>query len=539
MAELVVGPLLRHVDRHTATIWVETDVPCAVSVQDATVPTFTVHGHHYGLVEVGDLSPGESIPYTVSLDGDAVWPTAESTFPPSRIRTVDPERPVRLVFGSCRRTQPHDTAANRAFGVDALRAYALRMSALDEDEWPTALLMLGDQVYADETPPAMREIIRSRRDPARPPGFEVADFEEYTQLYRLSWRDPATRWLLSTIPTFMVFDDHDVHDDWNTSLTWREQMARLPWWHDRIVGALGSYWLYQHIGNLSPKERANDPLFAALKEADGDGGRLLDTFASRAHSEPESRRWSYALDLGRTRLLVVDSRAGRTLGPRRRAMLDDEERAWVDDRLRGDVDHLLVATSLPYLLPSGIHHVEAWNEAVSSGRWGPRSARLGERVRQALDLEHWGAFEGSFRDMARSAAEVATGRRGTAPADVTFLSGDVHYSYLVSVDAPPWASPVHQVVCSPIRNPLPTRMRWANRRGFHPFGRLAGRALARAAGVPPAPLSWRGTAGPWFDNALATVRADGRSASVRWEAPRADESGRTRMVPLGEQRLTR
>ena len=46
-------------------------------------------------------------------------------------------------------------------------------------------------------------------------------------------------------------------------------------------------------------------------------------------------------------------------------MIDDLELDWVRDRLRGDVDQLLVATSLPFLLTPGLHHLEAWDEAVA------------------------------------------------------------------------------------------------------------------------------------------------------------------------------
>ena len=79
------------------------------------------------------------------------------------------------------------------------------------------MLFLGDQVYADETSDAMREFIASRRDIDEPPGEELKDFEEYAHLYQLAWTDPANRWLLSTLPSAMIFDDHDIRDDWNTS----------------------------------------------------------------------------------------------------------------------------------------------------------------------------------------------------------------------------------------------------------------------------------------------------------------------------------
>ena len=51
----------------------------------------------------------------------------------------------------------------------------------------------------------------------------------------------------------MVWDDHEVHDDWNTSASWVAEMRRKPWWEERIAGAIATYWLYQHLGNLSPE----------------------------------------------------------------------------------------------------------------------------------------------------------------------------------------------------------------------------------------------------------------------------------------------
>ena len=137
------------------------------------------------------------------------------------------------------------------------------MLEADPAHWPQVLLMLGDQVYADEVSPETLAFIRKRRDIREPPGEEVADFEEYTRLYRESWEDPHIRWLLSTVSTSMVIDDHDVHDDWNISAAWVEDMREKDWWAERECAAIASYWLYQFIGNLSPellaRERAARP----------------------------------------------------------------------------------------------------------------------------------------------------------------------------------------------------------------------------------------------------------------------------------------
>jgi hypothetical protein len=522
---LVLGPLLRYVDDRSASVWVETRSAAEVVVSGAgqrwTAATFAAHDHHYALVEIDGLAPGSMLDYAVEIDGMEVWPPADSPYPPSRIATLDFGKPLRLAFGSCRTSVPHDKKGNRSHGVDAMRAYALKMSSGDHEKWPDRILFLGDQVYADETSDAMQEFIAARRDIKEPPGEELKDFEEYTHLYKLAWTDPANRWLLSTLPSSMIFDDHDVRDDWNTSATERQQMAATSWWQERIVGALASYWVYQHIGNLSAKQRSEDPLWQLIvsnreSTPEVDITEALDELADRADKHPDSYRWSYSHDLGSTRLIVIDSRAARILEPDRRSMLDPLEMQWLDEHLRGGFDHLLIGTSLPFLLSPGLHSLEAWSEAVSEGAWGKSAAKFGEKIRQGADFEHWAAFQQGFQDVAALVLEVAEGKRGDPPATVTFLSGDVHHSYLAEVEREAGGSRILQAVCSPIRNPLPRAIRYVM--AFLAYGLAApmGRLASRAK-VPDPPFNWHNLRGPWFDNSLATLEITGRSMRMRWE----------------------
>ena len=132
--------------------------------------------------------------------------------------------------------------------------------------------------------PATVRFIESRTvDRRGAPVNEVADFEEYCHLYWEAWRPPLVRWLLSTVPSTMIFDDHDVHDDWNTSEAWVREIRRKPWWQERIIGAYASYWIYQHIGNLSPQELRASDLVAEVTGAE-DATDTLRAFARRAKS---------------------------------------------------------------------------------------------------------------------------------------------------------------------------------------------------------------------------------------------------------------
>ena len=63
-------------------------------------------------------------------------------------------------------------------------------------------------------------------------------------------------------------------------------------------------------------------------------------------------------------------------------------------------DHLLIGTSLPWLLPRAFHDIETWNELLCDGRRGRAIAAIYEKIRRAGDFEHWAAFRESFERLA-------------------------------------------------------------------------------------------------------------------------------------------
>ncbi|MFE2376225.1 alkaline phosphatase D family protein [Streptomyces sp. NPDC059398] len=576
MAGLRLGPLLRYVDwdrGDAATVWVETDRPCTAEVRcpdgaSGESRTFLIAGHHYALIPVTGLTPGTETPYAIRLDGEQVWPPPDSRFPPSTIRTPDPAAEpdgpdgpagVRVTFGSCRWAAPAHGEPDPV-GPDALDTLAASLAAGPLDDRPDVLLLLGDQVYADEVSDDTRDWLATRRDLRRAPGAEVADYEEYTRLYYESWLDPEVRWLLSTVPSCMIFDDHDVIDDWNTSAAWQQEIRATDWWEERILSGLMSYWVHQHLGNLSPAELAADELYAEVRSA-RDGTETLRRFAAAADADHAFTRWSYRRDFGRTRLLMVDSRAARVLDEQHRAMLDPAESQWLHDQLRdtpGSYDHLLIGTSLPWLLPPLIHDAESWDAALCAGVRGPRWARFGEKLRRTADLEHWAAFPDSFGELTRLIADAGTGEG--APATICVLSGDVHHAYVAEPrwpdgteqpGTPPGQRPsgprpgpapdslVLQLTCSPVHNSVPAYVRFGFRFGWSRTGRALGRALRSHGRLADPPVGWRKDGGgPWFGNQLMTLDLRGRYSRLRMVQTRRDGEG-GRLETVLDRELTR
>lgn len=531
MPNLVLGPILRYADDRVATVWVQTDAACEVEILGNRERTWCVAGLHFALVAIEGLSLGEDHPYEVRLDGEQVWPEADAPFPASAIRLLDPAAPRRISFGSCRIARPHEppfvhrrNLHPQGHGVDALRALALRASDPDParpgDARPDMLLMLGDQIYADEPSPALEAALAARERPADAPEDELADFIDYAMAYREAWSDPAIRWLFSTVPTAMVFDDHEIHDEWRTSQGWLDEMNAEPWFDRHIRAGLAAYWVFQHLGNLSPADLTEGGLLDEVRAQD-DAAELLAVRMDTEGRQTGHSRWSYARDLGDARLVVVDSRAGRDVTPGRREIVSMEEWRWIAEQARKPARHLLLASSVPFLLAPGLHHGQAADEALADGARGDALASLAERLRRIAVMDQWASFQRSFRRLGELLDDVAHGRVGDPPASIVLLSGDVHHCYLAEVgfrsaDGP--RSPIWQVVCSALRKELAPHERAVIRLGH---ARLAGRLmrrLARAVGVPDGPLGWRVVERPAYANQIGTLTLDGDRSHVRVEA---------------------
>ena len=527
MPEVIVGPMLRYIGETEATVWVETDAPCEVEILGAKASTFTVEDHHYAIVAVDGLEVGRSHDYEVHLDGRCAWPPEGYEFPHPSIRPIAADGDLRLLFGSCRTSAPHRPPHTfqrwwhrKGRGLDAMHTFALRMLRQPTAIWPDAMMMLGDQLYADQPPKNVRETVAPREVHADGPVEVLEDFEEYTVGYRDIWTYPVVRWMLSTLPTSMIFDDHEINDKWKTSQAWLDEMRQTDWYEGRVIGGLMAYWIYQHLGNLSPSELADDETYGKLRDG-GDGSEAVRDLAKRAESQDGHSRFSFCSDLGPARLVVVDSRAGRRLEEGKRRIVSEDEWEWVKDRADGGRPHLLMASSLPFLLPYGMHDAEAWSEAIGDGAWGKKFKPFGEKVRIAANLDHWACFQRSYREFEELVIDVASGRCGEPPETLVMFGGDVHHCFVSKVNLPSDVGTVHSkvwhAVCSGLRKELELKERLVLGFGHTWIAAKIGRMLAASASVRPPRLSWEMTTRPRFRNQIGTLEIAGGEVGIRIE----------------------
>ena len=217
---------------------------------------------------------------------------------------------------------------------------------------------------------------------------------------------------------------------------------------------------------------------------------------------------------------MVDSRAGRVLDEQDRRMLDDAEFDWVEAAMRRAVDdgvqHVVLGTSLPWLLPHAIHEIERWNETLNVRHEGRLRGRLAEKLRQAADLEHWAAFGNSFERLGRAVTSLARGRGRPGAGDGARALRRRPPRLRRRADrarrpdlpgAPADRLAAAQPAPHPIKVGLPDRL--------EPLGPpVDDRPGEGWPASQPSPLDWTKAAGPFFGNQVGELVLDGPQRPV-------------------------
>lgn len=71
--------------------------------------------------------------------------------------------------------------------------------------------------------------------------------------------------LFANVPSYMIFDDHDVTDDWNCDEVWRNRVEKSVMGKRMVSNALAAYWAFQGWGN-NPDTFSDGKLINAITE---------------------------------------------------------------------------------------------------------------------------------------------------------------------------------------------------------------------------------------------------------------------------------
>jgi hypothetical protein len=372
---------------------------------------------------------------------------------------------LTVLYGSCRKI--HDAA-----GADALAAGDAFVAKHAEDlsRRPAVMCLGGDQIYADDVHDLVREEIRTlevrislhtevttatrlsgNRERALKRDAEftsddlknhVARLGEYLALYGLSWNIrnwkgrpkqlepftetlPAARRLLANVPSYMIFDDHDVTDDWNLDLAWRERVLSKPLGKHIVANALVAFWLCQGFGN-DPDGWGDDLRDTLVRLVENRAGGWEDAFWA-------IDRWEFTTPTEPV-MYILDTRTQR--GAR------DEPR-----KLQKEAPAFLKT------IESWDRTIERLNRAVGAQRPGlpiVLVAAVPVFGFGVIDFFHEllsrlkGPYPFDFEGWVGNKAQMELFLRLFAGRNVVVLSGDVHYGYTATVKYVVFDSETHR-----------------------------------------------------------------------------------------------
>jgi len=180
---------------------------------------------------------------------DAADLTLDRTRPNAafRVRVAGVERHGRLApevgapatysfgFSSC--NQPFENGRDGNLTVHPIAKIYRAISRLLLDRRAHFMLMLGDQIYSDGVD-AIQVRQYSRDHASETSADELRDI--YRFLYRGYFNESSFRALVESVPSIMVWDDHDVSDNWGSYLDWEVNDDAL------FQGAQTAYREYQY-----------------------------------------------------------------------------------------------------------------------------------------------------------------------------------------------------------------------------------------------------------------------------------------------------
>lgn len=242
---------------------------------------------------------------------------------------------------------------------------------------------------------------------------------------------------LANIPVYMIFDDHDITDDWNLTREWEEYAYGHPLSRRIIGNALFGYWLCQGLGN-NPAQfdtllKTSEKCFT--KTGIESHNQLIDELFNWNY-------WHYELDTS-PKVIVLDTRTHRWRSEKNAGkpsgLLDFERLKELKAKVTGE-ETVIIVSAAPIF---GVKVIEAIQKLFT---W------FGQAL--TVDAENWMAHKGTAKVLLQILTDKDTAEQ------YIILSGDVHYSFTYDVRLRFTHSQpsIHQLTASGFKNQFPLKL---------------------------------------------------------------------------------
>ena len=299
-------------------------------------------------------------------------------------------------------------------------------------------------------------------------------FSEYVFSYLLTWSPelwkevepqsevlkdfvkglPIVQKLMANLPVYMIFDDHDMTDDWNINNFWNTQIE--PFGKQVLSNGLVAYYLFQGWGNdpenfsrgegLEFKELAISYL-AHLNREDRFDLALVNQIVSK------KLNWSYQICFEESAFVVMDTRTNRHLGSEYgelSGLMTPQAIDFAFKDIPESLKQLCVISASPVF---GFTKIESFQNLLGFFR---ASVTMVDRETWRGDDKALGPVE-SYQYLQKKLQDLKASR-------TVILSGDVHYGFVKygNIGVENSLPNVWQVCASALRNqpPLTRLTRW-------------------------------------------------------------------------------
>ncbi|MFD2205795.1 alkaline phosphatase D family protein [Kiloniella antarctica] len=202
MVRITVGPVIGLVTDTTARVAIEidtaADVTCLATDRygNYVEASLSLKKDRFTAFELSDLEPDSR--YTFSFEG-AESPVSSSF----HTLATTPER-MNICAVSCNFTIFREE-------TDCWRdLYDRNIKPGNID----LLVHIGDQIYGDSAFQEAESLLEGALVGSAAQQEQIRDL--YRRLYRMTWRFPATRDVMANVPNLMIWDDHEIRDDWGS-----------------------------------------------------------------------------------------------------------------------------------------------------------------------------------------------------------------------------------------------------------------------------------------------------------------------------------